>query len=316
MATGCVVHPDDDVMAALERYRHRPETPTTGSSTIADLERRVIEATQRVEDLKTLTAPSYGSPNPFGAPLSYGGADPLDGPSAYRPYGMVGRYEPPQPEQPQTVEELRAERDRAAEAEQDAVQALRDIEAAMSPVAPMSATYDAARTECDRLRRLDTVFTTTITRLEMARAAVYHNVAADLEFHLRDWLGDVTGGRYTSVRIDPESLSVFIAGPDDPEVDAFEDSQGTSELVQLLLRLALFLRARGSERGPLILDDVLAHLDRERAAAVIGVLAKIARQKHQVILFTTHEPAAGGQTARLTGTRDEPDQAAEAPADH
>jgi DNA repair exonuclease SbcCD ATPase subunit len=218
----------------------------------------------------------------------------------------VDTYQPPQREPQPTVDELAAESDRAAGAEQDAVQALRDIEAAMSAVAPVAATYDAAWTECDRLRRLDTVFTTTIARLEAARAAMYHNVQAELEFHLRDWLGDVTGGRYTSVRIDPESLSVFIAGPDDPEVDAFEDSQGTSELVQLLLRLALFMRARGSERGPLILDDVLAHLDPERAAAMVGILAKIARQKHQVILFTTHEPAAGVQTIRLISTRDDP----------
>ena len=76
--------------------------------------------------------------------------------------------------------------------------------------------------------------------------------------------------------------------------------------MQLLLRLALFLRARGSERGPLVLDDVLAHVDAERAAAMVDVLAKVAKHKHQVILFTTHEVAAAAQVARLTGTRNDP----------
>ncbi len=294
-ATGFVVHANEDVAVAFERYRNRAESHIAEAQNADDLTQRVIQAGRRVDELQKLTVPTYGSP--FGSATLYGAPSP----SGFA-YGIPATHQSP----PSTVEELQADLDRAAAAAAEAVQAFEDIETAVSVVAPKAATYGAAWAEYDRLRRIDTVLATTVSRLEAASAAVHHNAAAELEFHLRDWMCDVTGGRYTSVRIDPESLDVFIAGPDDPEVEAFEDSHGTSELVRLLLRLALFLRARGSERGPLVLDDVLAHMDPERAAAMVDVLAKIAKHKHQVILFTTHEVAPGMEVARLTGTRDDP----------
>ncbi len=282
-AAGYTLDPDDDVITAINRYRSA-DSPQVDAPSIVDLEQRVAEAKQQAADLRRHAAAGSVEPN-----------------------GNLGLDIPPQPRRSESLAELVAESERATLAEEEAVQALQDIDTSMSVIAPTADGYDAASAECDRLQRLDTALAATVSRLDAARAAVYQAVAAELEYHVQDWLGDVTDGRYTSVHIDPEWLDVRIAGPDEPEVDAFEDSQGTSELVQLLLRLALFLRARGTEHGPLLLDDSFAHLDSERATALVDVLAKIATaHRHQVILFTTREASRGSATIRLTGTRDEP----------
>jgi DNA repair exonuclease SbcCD ATPase subunit len=282
-AAGYTLDADDDVITAVNRYRTADSSQVDGSS-IVDLEQRVAATKQRAADLRAHIKPGLKDPN----------ASP-------------GQDIPAQPQPPESLPELVVQSERAARAEEEATEALQHIDASIADVALVADGYDAASAECDRLRRLDTVLAATVSRLDSARAAVYQAVAAELEHHVQDWLGDVTDGRYTSVHIDPEWLDVRIAGPDEPEVDAFEDSQGTSELVQLLLRLALFLRGRGTEHGPLLLDDSFAHLDSERATALVDVLAKIAkRHKHQVILFTTREATPGSATVRLTGTRDEP----------
>jgi uncharacterized protein YhaN len=177
----------------------------------------------------------------------------------------------------------------------------------MSALTVDSAGLAAARAEYDRLRQLEAIFHAAATRLDSARASVHRSVAERLAFRVQEWLADVTNGRYTSVRIDPDTLTVYIAGPDDPEVDSDEDSQGAADVVRLLLRLALYLRERDGEAGPLLLDDVLTHSDPLRAKRTVEVLAKIARRDHhQVILFATQEVDGFPATVRLESTRAAP----------
>ena len=144
-ATGFVVHADEDVVAALERYRNRAQSQIAEAPTSEDLKQRVIQAGRRVAELQKLTAPTYESP--FGTAMLYGA------PSGFAD-GVPGPSQSPQ----STVEEVQADLVAAAAAEAEAVQALHDIETAMSAVAPKAATYDAAWAECDHLGRIDTVW--------------------------------------------------------------------------------------------------------------------------------------------------------------
>lgn len=77
------------------------------------------------------------------------------------------------------------------------------------------------------------------------------------------------------------------------ELDPGELSDGERDLVFLALRLAAIgeRRSSGGERLPLVLDDVLVHLDDERAAGVLGALRELSRTG-QVIVFTHHEHVA------------------------
>jgi uncharacterized protein YhaN len=67
-------------------------------------------------------------------------------------------------------------------------------------------------------------------------------------------------------------------------------SRGTREAVFLSLRLALV--ASYGRRGvniPVVLDDVLVNLDRERSEAAVRVLCEFAQNGRQVLFFTCHE---------------------------
>jgi hypothetical protein len=282
-AAGYTLDADDDVITAVNRYRTADSSQVDGSS-IVDLEQRVAATKQRAADLRAHIKPGLKDPN----------ASP-------------GQDIPAQPQPPESLPELVVQSERAARAEEEATEALQHIDASIADVALVADGYDAASAECDRLRRLDTVLAATVSRLDSARAAVYQAVAAELEHHVQDWLGDVTDGRYTSVHIDPSGSTC--ASPDltSRKWTPSRTPRARRNWCSCCFRLALFLRGRGTEHGPLLLDDSFAHLDSERATALVDVLAKIAkRHKHQVILFTTREATPGSATVRLTGTRDEP----------
>ncbi|MCA9086102.1 MAG: DUF4332 domain-containing protein, partial [Planctomycetaceae bacterium] len=64
-------------------------------------------------------------------------------------------------------------------------------------------------------------------------------------------------------------------------------SRGTRDQVALALRLALIeCRAEGSDRCPLLLDDVFITSDDDRAAAAADLLMEIAADGQQIIFFT------------------------------
>jgi hypothetical protein len=176
---------------------------------------------------------------------------------------------------------------------------VRDAEAAASR-------HETARDELRRLKRLDWILDQASTRLRAARTTLYQRLAIELEGRLMEWVVDVTTNTYTSVRVDPESLSVYLRGPREPEVDALKTSHGTAEQARLLLRLALFHNRCAEHGGPILLDDVLAHASPRRAKAIVDILTKLADRGNQVILFSTHEIAGVPVWRRLTSTRDDP----------
>jgi hypothetical protein len=296
-AAGTYVAPLDDELATLERHRRtRAVEPDAAlddgpAGSVEDLTDALHQTRQRLADIER-PAPSPAVSHGTTFEIGYG--DRPDPPPA---------ESPPTPAQLTDLATAHAD---ARSSDAAARTALIDLETRLAALAGNEAELARAQREYDRLRRLDWTLDQAATRLESARTLSYVVAARELGIHLGTWLRDVTDGRYTSVRIDPDTLTVYIGGDQDPEVDAFQDSVGTSDQVALLLRLALYVHAKADKPGPLLLDDVIAHSDPARSARTMGVLDYIARLGHQVILFTTQEVPGHPATAYLHGPRRSP----------
>jgi hypothetical protein len=295
-AAGTYLQPLDDELAALERHRRtRAVEPDAAledgpAGSVEHLTDALHQAGQRLADIERPAPSPVGG---YGTTLGTGYGDRLDPPAEYPPT-------------PARLTDLATAYADARSADAAARNALIDLETRLAALAGNDAELARAQLEYDRLRRLAWTLEQAATRLESARTLSYVVAARELGIHLGTWLRDVTDGRYTSVRIDPDTLTVYIGGDQDPEVDAFQDSVGTSDQVALLLRLALYVHAKADKPGPLLLDDVIAHSDPARSARTMGVLDYIARLGHQVILFTTQEVPGHPATAYLHGPRRSP----------
>ncbi len=162
----------------------------------------------------------------------------------------------------------------------------------------------AARSELERIERLDRTLARTIEFLERAEERAHRDFAPVLRATLLEWLPRVTGGRYTDCKVDPESLQVDVRNGYGPWRRAELLSHGTAEQTYLLLRLALsrHLVAPG-EVCPLILDDVVAACDVERKQVMLETLQAVGAET-QVILFTHEEDVRAWARQRLSAPRD------------
>ncbi len=102
-----------------------------------------------------------------------------------------------------------------------------------------------------------------------------------------------TGGAWVEIRMpDGERAGARseIIGRDGDRIPFTELSQGTVGLVYLCLRAGLVdeMRAAGGVELPVVMDDVLTHLDPERREGGARVIADLA-QRHQVLYFTCHD---------------------------
>ena len=162
----------------------------------------------------------------------------------------------------------------------------------------------AARTELERVERLDRTLARTIEFLERAEERVHRNVAPVLRATVLEWLPRVTGERYTDCKVDPESLQVDVRDGSGPWRAAGLLSHGTAEQVYLLLRIALARHlVTDGEVCPLILDDAVAACDTERKRALLETLHAVSAGT-QVILFTHEEDVRAWARERLSAPRD------------
>ena len=143
---------------------------------------------------------------------------------------------------------------------------------------------DAARREWWRLRIARHLLQETFERYRQERQpAVLRQASA--------WFRRASAGAYEGLVVDEESSGVRIAvrGRNGAVHPAEELSTGTTGILYLCLRLALAVdQARHTAAVPLLLDDVLAHFDPERAAAAARLLAEVAAEapEVQLVLFT------------------------------
>lgn len=165
---------------------------------------------------------------------------------------------------------------------------LTERERHLPSVADAEDTLAAAEREQARISRLKETVDRTIEFLRQAQDRVMRDIAPVLTQTVLEWLPEVTDGRYTGCRIDPETLLVEVRTPRGRWRSAELLSHGTAEQIYLLLRFALSRHlTREGETCPLILDDVVGASDAERKQAVLETLLALARST-QVILFT-HE---------------------------
>ncbi|MYF29529.1 MAG: AAA family ATPase [Gammaproteobacteria bacterium] len=162
-----------------------------------------------------------------------------------------------------------------------------------------------AEREVRRVKRLGETLDRTIKYIESAQERVFRTIAPTLRTTLLEWLPEVTKGRYTDCRINPETLDVSVRADkaEAPWQNATLLSHGTAEQVYLLLRLALSRHlVKQGERCPLILDDPVASSDASRKRSVLEVLHAIS-ESVQVILFTHDQDVRAWASARLSGNR-------------
>ena len=148
-------------------------------------------------------------------------------------------------------------------------------EAELRAVADEWLTLQLARTVVERARD---------RFVEEHQPGVFERAATQIE--------TATRGSWVSVRMpDGEKAGARseIIGRDGARTPFAELSEGTVGLVYLCLRAGLVdeMRADGGPDLPVLMDDVLTHLDPERRAGAAAVIADLAT-RHQVLYFTCH----------------------------
>ncbi|MDO8472564.1 MAG: chromosome segregation protein SMC, partial [Dehalococcoidia bacterium] len=137
-----------------------------------------------------------------------------------------------------------------------------------------------------------------------AQDKVHRTLAPRLRDALKPWLQAVTGGRYTDVTVDPETLMVQVSGDGSSWRNAALLSHGTAEQIYLLLRVAMArLLTKPGEVCPLLFDDVTVHCDPTRQNAILHILHAVSRDQ-QVILFSQEPETLGWAKEHLSKQRD------------
>lgn len=100
----------------------------------------------------------------------------------------------------------------------------------------------------------------------------------------------MTAGRYVRIqRSDDENASLCARRFDEKLLEPHELSTGTREQLYLAIRLAYVLHyCSRAEPLPIVMDDVLANFDDERALQTLRALGEVS-QRVQVLMFTCHE---------------------------
>ena len=189
-----------------------------------------------------------------------------------------------------TAQDLRALRDEVKAARSAADKEAGDVEAMVRTLPIVAEAKEAASlaaTELERIERLGSTLDTAREFLERAQEAVHRSIAPVLVASLEKWLPIVTNGLYTRGAVDPQTLNVRVRSDAGDWRDAVLLSHGTAEQVYLLLRVAMVdhLTAASSESCPLLCDDITAHCDQVRTAAIMDLLHRMSHAR-QIIVFT------------------------------
>lgn len=166
-------------------------------------------------------------------------------------------------------------------------------EGALTDLAPIEEDMERLRDEVAKLEALDRAFAMATEIVSRLTKEAHQAFARRLETYAAEDLNNVTGGRYSEIRIDPTS---FVVRARVPETGAIEDlallSAGTRDQVYLIIRIAMArMFAEGLELPPLLLDDPFAYWDESRIERCIPILAQNAFDA-QTILFTSSSDLA------------------------
>lgn len=171
-------------------------------------------------------------------------------------------------------------------------------------VALAEETFQKAEEELKRVRGLDRVLERTHQFLSEARDQVQRAIAPRLKTAVERYLPSITGGRYTEVLVNADTLKVSVRDGFGQWRDAEHLSHGTKEQIYLLLRVGLveFIATTG-EAAPLVLDDVTVQCDATRTVGVLEMLLALSDGR-QIVLFSQEQEVLDWARERLEGERD------------
>jgi DNA repair exonuclease SbcCD ATPase subunit len=132
------------------------------------------------------------------------------------------------------------------------------------------------------------VYAAALDGLQEARRLIVRPVRDVVAGKAGDYLRILSGGRYSRIDVEKDSLQVWVWSDDaGARVEPREPflSRGTIDLVYLSLRFALVTALAEGRRPPLLLDDPFITFDDGRRAAAAELLKELSKT-HQVFLFT------------------------------
>ena len=181
---------------------------------------------------------------------------------------------------------LRSHRSNYREALSDKLGRLDEFARAVPSIAEVEEEVARAEAELQRVTELGRVLARTHEYLTQAQDKIHRTLAPLLRDALNPWLQAVTGGRYSDVTVDVETLMVQVSGSEGNWRNAALLSHGTAEQIYLLLRVTMArLLTRPGELCPLLFDDVTVHCDAARQNEILNILHAVSREQ-QVILFS------------------------------
>lgn len=159
--------------------------------------------------------------------------------------------------------------------------------AKITSVAEATAEVERTRAVMERWQKLSDLAEKASSILQEAKQQVHNNIAPLIAEPLSKDINQITDGRYSSVKVDPDSLEVKVDTPAGLRSSA-SLSHGTAELLYLALRVRVLDLVTNDEPCPLLLDDATVHADEERTERILELLLEASRNS-QVILYTQEE---------------------------
>jgi DNA repair exonuclease SbcCD ATPase subunit len=125
--------------------------------------------------------------------------------------------------------------------------------------------------------------------LERAIKETVETASRRMEERAGEFLGRITGGRYSRLKLDPDTLEVLAWSPEKGDwVEPRLLSRGTADQLYLAARLSLVEAMCRGRRPPLIFDDPFVTFDRWRTRRCMEVVQEFSLY-HQVIVFTCRD---------------------------
>lgn len=182
---------------------------------------------------------------------------------------------------------------------QESQRAIRDLLSAAMPIAAAVEGEARLTHELCNVKELDRCLDLAEKHLQVAKERAHADIAPALADTIRPWVGRVTSGRYVDVIVEPDSLNLRAFDAVGRSADADVLSQGTTEQLFLLLRIALAMHlSKADETVPLVLDDITVQSDPERTRAILDLLRELST-KRQIVLFTQEPEVVQWATDKL-----------------
>jgi uncharacterized protein YhaN len=141
--------------------------------------------------------------------------------------------------------------------------------------------------------RKQTVFEITREVLNEAHRQTLSRAANMLEHELGKYIGTITDGRYTQVKIDENDLSLRTFSPEkEGWVNVLELSRATQDQFYICARFVLVKLITEGKQPPLLLDDPFVNFHPKRLNKMIQLLQELAKE-NQILLFTCSDAYDG-----------------------